>query len=133
LVDNTPGIEIYPDIAPLASEHIIKKHRYSAFYGTDLDMILRDWGIDTVIISGTTTENCCHATARDALFNNYRVVFLSDATATCDCLDNGFGEISADEVHRTTLALLAASTADVVTSAELQTRVIQNLHPQKAA
>ena len=68
-------------------EHIIKKHRYSGFFGTDLDIILREWGIDTVIISGTTTENCCHATARDAMFRNYRVVFLSDVTATYDYPD----------------------------------------------
>ena len=67
LVDGSAGVDIYPEIAPAPSEHVIKKHRYSGFYGTDLDMILREWGIDTVIISGTTTENCCHATARDAM------------------------------------------------------------------
>jgi nicotinamidase-related amidase len=59
LVDETPGVDIYPDVAPAPGEHVIKKHRYSAFFGTDLDIILREWGIDTVIISGTTTENCC--------------------------------------------------------------------------
>ena len=84
LVDGTPGVDIYPELAPAAGEHVIKKHRYSGFFGTDLDIILREWGVDTVIISGTTTENCCHATARDAMFRNYRVVFLSDATATYD-------------------------------------------------
>jgi nicotinamidase-related amidase len=85
LVDGTPGVNIYPELAPAPGEHVIKKHRYSAFFGTDLDIILRGYGTDTVIISGTTTENCCHATARDAMFRNYyRVVFLSDATATYD-------------------------------------------------
>ena len=68
LVDGTPGVEIFRDLAPAPGEHIIKKHRYSAFFATDLDLILREWGITTVIISGTTTENCCHATARDAMF-----------------------------------------------------------------
>ena len=76
VVDGTPGVEIYSEVAPAAGEHVIKKHRYSGFFGTDLDIILREWGINTVIISGTTTENCCHATARDAMFLNYRVVFL---------------------------------------------------------
>lgn len=123
LVDGSPGVEIYPYLAPALNEHVIKKHRYSAFYRTDLDMILREWGTDTVVISGTTTENCCQATARDAMFNNYRVVFLSDATATCDCADNGFGKMSADEVHRSTLVMLAASTADVMPTAEMQSRV----------
>ena len=68
LVDGTPGVDIYPELAPVYGEHVIKKHRYSGFFGTDLDITLREWGIDTVIISGTTTENCCHATARDAMF-----------------------------------------------------------------
>src|SRR5947209_3111420 len=91
LVDGTPGVEIYSDLAPAAGEHVIKKHRYSGFFGTDLDIILREWGVDTVIISGTTSENCCHATARDAMFHNYGVVFLSDATATYSYPGAGFG------------------------------------------
>ena len=102
LVDGTPGVDIYPDLAPAPGEHVIKKHRYSGFFGTDLDIILREWGIDTVIISGTTTENCCHATARDAMFRNYRVVFLSDATATYDYPDRGFGPMPNADVHHAT-------------------------------
>lgn len=62
LVDGTPGVDIYPELAPEPGEHVIKKHRYSGFFGTDLDIVLREWDVDTVIISGTTTENCCHAT-----------------------------------------------------------------------
>src|SRR6266567_1175037 len=123
LVDGTPGVDIYPELAPAPGEHVIKKHRYSGFFGTDLDMILREWGVDTVIISGTTTENCCHATARDAMFRNYRVVFLSDATATYDYPDRGFGPMPAAEVHHATLVILAASTADVLSVAELGRRL----------
>lgn len=114
LVDGTPGVDIYPELAPASGEHIIKKHRYSGFFGTDLDIISREWGIDTVIISGTTTENCCHATARDAMFRNYRVVFLSDATATYDYPDRGFGPMPNADVHHATLVILAASTAHMM-------------------
>jgi len=123
LVDGTPGVEIYPELAPLPGEHVIKKHRYSAFFGTDLDMILREWGIDTVIICGTTTENCCHATARDAMFLNYRVVFLSDATATYDYPDRGFGTMANADVHHATLVILAASTAHVMSVSNLSARL----------
>ncbi len=123
LVDGTPGAEIFPDLAPAPGEHIIKKHRYSAFFATDLDLILREWGIDTVIVSGTTTENCCHATARDAMFHNYRVIFLSDATGTFDYPDVGQGALPAEEVHRASLIILAFSTAHVMTVAELMQRV----------
>jgi ureidoacrylate peracid hydrolase len=120
LVDGTKGVEIFPGLAPAPGEHIIKKHRYSAFFGTDLDIILREWGITTVIISGTTTENCCHATARDAMFNNYKVVFLSDATGSFDYPDVGYGAMSAEEVHKATLCILAFSTAQVMTVDELR-------------
>lgn len=120
LVDGTPGIEIYPELKPEPGEHVIKKHRYSAFFATDLDLILREWGIDTVVITGTTTENCCHATARDAMFRNYRVAFLSDATGTFDYPDVGYGALSAAEVHQATLAILAFSTAHVMPAREFR-------------
>jgi biuret amidohydrolase len=115
LVDGTPGVEIYADLAPAPGEHVIKKHRYSAFFSTDMDLILREWGITSVVISGTTTENCCHATARDAMFHNYKVAFLSDATGTFDYPDVGWGAMSAAEVHKATLTILAFSTAHVMT------------------
>jgi hypothetical protein len=75
LVDGEPGIEIYPEIGPQGNDIVIKKHRYSGFYGTDLEIVLRGLGVDTVIVTGVTTENCCHATARDAMFRDYKVVF----------------------------------------------------------
>jgi ureidoacrylate peracid hydrolase len=123
LVDGTPGVDIYPELAPQPGEHVIKKHRYSGFFGTDLDIILREWMVDTVIISGTTTENCCHATARDAMFRNYRVVFLSDATATYDYPDRGFGSMPNEQVHQATLVILAASTAHVMSVADMAERL----------
>lgn len=119
LVDETRGIEIYPDIAPQGDEVVIKKHRYSAFFGTDLDIILRTEKIETVVVAGVTTENCCHSTARDAMFNGYRVAFISDATGTYDYPDVGFGPIPSQDVHRVTLGVLAVSTAHVMTVDQL--------------
>jgi len=112
------------EIAPEPGEVIIKKHRYSAFFGTDLDIILRGLGTDTVIVTGVTTENCCHATARDAMFHDYRVAFLSDCTATLAYPDLGYGTLSADELHRSSLIALAFSTAHVMTSAECMANVV---------
>jgi ureidoacrylate peracid hydrolase len=114
LAAGSHGVEIYPDIAPRPDEHVIRKHRYSAFFATDLDMILRSWRVETLIIAGTTTENCCFSTARDALFLDYKVVFLSDATATFDYDDLGFGAMSAEEVHRAILVIVARSTGHVI-------------------
>ena len=131
LVDNSTGVDIYPDLKPAIGEHVIKKHRYSAFFGTDLDMILREWGIDTVIISGTTTENCCLATARDAMFLNYRVAFLSDATATCDYADQGFGSMANADLHRATLMVLQASTGHVMSVAEMKAHIAMSQEANK--
>src|SRR5215467_6959519 len=125
LVDGTPGVEIYPELAPAPGEHVIKKHRYSGFFATDLDIILREWGVDTVIISGTTTENCCQATALDAMFRNYRVVFLSDATATYDYPDRRFGAMPNAEIHHATLVILAASTAHVMSVEDMCARLLR--------
>ena len=133
LVDGTKGVEIFGELAPATGEHVIKKHRYSAFFATDLDMILRGMGITTVIVSGTTTENCCHATARDALFHDYKVVFLSDVTGTFDYPDVGQGAMSADEVHKATLTILAFSTADVMTVDDFKSRVVKSSGQAKAA
>jgi len=123
LVAGSPGVAIFPEIAPYDDEIVITKHRFSAFYGTDLEIILRGLGVTTVVITGVTTENCCHATARDAFFRDFQVVFLADATATVDYPDLGYGSLSADAVHRATLVILARDTADVITTETFVGRV----------
>jgi nicotinamidase-related amidase len=123
LVDGSPGVAIFSEIAPRDGEIVISKHRFSAFYGTDLEIILRGLGVNTVVITGVTTENCCHATARDAFFRDFQVVFLADATATVGYPDLGYGRMSADEVHRATLVVLARDTADVIPTETFIARV----------
>ena len=70
------------EVAPLPGEKVIQKHRYSAFFDTDLHTYLRGCNVDTVIITGCMTNYCCGATARDAFFRDYKVIFGSDLTAT---------------------------------------------------
>src|SRR3989475_8395008 len=98
-------------------------HGKSGFFGTDWDIILREWRVLTLFNYTATTENCCHATARDAMFRNYRVVFLSDATATYDYPDRGFGVMPAAEVHHATIVILAASTAHVMSVDDMRSRI----------
>jgi nicotinamidase-related amidase len=61
---------------------VIFKHRYSAFYNTDLETVLRCLNIEDLVISGIMTNLCCESTARDAYFRDYRVFFLADATGS---------------------------------------------------
>jgi ureidoacrylate peracid hydrolase len=69
-------------IRPRPDEVIVSKHRFGAFEGTDLDLILRSNGIRTVIIAGVATNVCCETTARQAFLKDYYVVFSSDCNAT---------------------------------------------------
>jgi nicotinamidase-related amidase len=74
--------EIHPALAPLAGEKVVFKHRYSAFYNTDLETVLRCLSVRDLVITGVMTNLCCESTARDAYFRDHRVFFLADGTAT---------------------------------------------------
>jgi len=82
----TKGIEVIDDLSPEPGDIIVRKRRFSAFYQTDLELILRnirgsEKPADTVIICGTVTNICCESTARDAFFRDYKVVFGTDVCA----------------------------------------------------
>lgn len=123
LIDGHEGSEIYEEVTPKRDEIIIKKHRYSAFYGTNLDIILRTKGIENIVIAGLTTEDCCFAAARDGMYRGYKVAVLSDVTGTYDYKDIGFGMVPAEEVHKVFLTILGGSTAHVMTSDEYMQKV----------
>jgi biuret amidohydrolase len=113
IIAGTPNVEIYEGLKPQPGDLVVAKPRYSAFYGTDLEAILRSKGIDTLLISGTATHVCCDSTARDAFSRDYKVIFLSDGTATRDLPDLGFGPVSAEEIQKVVLTVLAMSFAQV--------------------
>jgi len=92
---------------------MVAKPRYSAFHGTDLEAILRSKDVDTLIIGGTLTNVCCDSTTRDAFSRDYKVIFLSDGTATRDLPDLGFGPVTAEEIQKVVLSVLAMSFAQV--------------------
>jgi ureidoacrylate peracid hydrolase len=76
----------------------LEKPRFGAFFATNLEHVLRSRGVDTVIITGIETNICCDTTAREAMQREFRVLFVSDATATSDGTD-----VTAAEKQRVTL------------------------------
>ena len=82
--DGSAGQEILPELAPADGDAVVKKYRSSGFWGTNLDMLLRSNGIESVVVTGCTTEGCVESTARDALFNDYYVVIAEDCVASDD-------------------------------------------------
>jgi nicotinamidase-related amidase len=81
-LEGSPESEIHDDLAPLAREKVILKHRYSSFYNTDLETVLRCLKVEDIVISGIMTNMCCESTARDAYFRDYRVFFPADGTGS---------------------------------------------------
>jgi len=107
-----PESEVHPELAPLAGEKQVLKHRYSSFYNTDLETILRVMKVEDLVITGIMTNMCCESTARDAYFRDYRVFFLADGT----------GSIT-EEMHLASLLNLAFGFALVTTADDIITQV----------
>jgi len=79
--DPGEGNELRPEIAPLDGEVVIRKPRRSAFFGTMLDSLLRERGVDTVIVTGMVTSGCVRATVVDAFQRDFHVVVPEECVA----------------------------------------------------
>jgi len=73
--------DILPEIAPQPGDIIVTKHRYSAFFETNLDSVLRTLRAKYLIVTGCTTSVCVESTIRDAMFRDYACLLLEDCTA----------------------------------------------------
>lgn len=82
LVIDTPGVEEPDALKPLAAEVVVAKTRWSGFFATDLDLVLRRLETRHIVLAGLQTPNCIRATAVDALSLDYAVTVLSDATGS---------------------------------------------------
>lgn len=81
LIEGTWNADIVAELAPRPGDLVVSKHRYSAFFETDLDEILRSRGISNLVFVGWTTSVCVESTVRDAVFRDYRCLVLEDCTA----------------------------------------------------
>ena len=74
-----------PDLEPSQGDyHVNTKRRYSAFFGTDLDLLLKNLKVETVVLTGVMTEICVLCSAFEAFNRDYRVVVVKDCTAGRD-------------------------------------------------
>ncbi len=108
----------YEAVAPQPDDLVILKHTHSSFHGTSLEGVLHNLGVDTVIVAGTMTNYCCGATAREAYWHGFNVVFGSDVNSSDD-----------EECQRAELKTLRRGYARVLTAAE----IMQELRESAAA
>ncbi len=117
-LEDSPESEINPVLEPMPGEKVVFKHRYSAFYNTDLETVLRCLKVEDIVVSGTMTNMCCESTARDAYYRDYRVFFPADGTGSIN-----------EEMHVASLLNLAFGFAYVTTTDAISAQLTSNLSP----
>ena len=115
LSDKDEGFKLYKALEAKPDDIYVRKIKFSAMVdgSSDLDRVLRDNGLETLLIAGTKTNVCCESTARDASMMEYRVAMLSDCTAT-----------STDEEHAAALNGFQISFGDTMTVDEVLARLV---------
>ena len=107
-VEGSAGTEVHAAIAPRPGEVIVTKHRVGAFSGTDLEVVLRAGGIETLVLAGIATSGVVLSTVRQAADADYRVVVVGDCCSDRD-----------PEVHRVLLEKVFARQTTVTNAAEV--------------
>jgi len=101
------GADFY-EVRPLPGEPVVIKHRYSAFYKTELEGTLARCGVRSLLLTGVTTDTCVESTARDGYFRDYYVTVVADC---CGALS--------EQDHRGMLARADRDFATIATSEDL--------------
>jgi len=78
------GSEVVEEVRPLSEDYVVKKRRYSGFFATDLDLILRELKVDTLLVVGVKTNVCVRATVHDAFYLGYNVLVVRECVASND-------------------------------------------------
>jgi ureidoacrylate peracid hydrolase len=115
LSDADEGFKLYKALETAPDDIYVRKIKFSALArdSSNLDRVLRDNGLEVLLVAGTKTNVCCESTARDASMMEYRVAMLSDCTAT-----------STDEEHAAALNGFQISFGDTMTVDEVLARLV---------
>ena len=117
LIEDQEASEILQELAPEVGDIVIRKgNSYSAFHNTALQDILRNLGVDTIVIVGGATNVGIDSLVRDALSRGIKAVLLEDAAFALDLPDMGWGAIPQEQVYKTFLSNFAFCLGQVMKS-----------------
>ncbi|HUR14035.1 MAG TPA: cysteine hydrolase [Mycobacteriales bacterium] len=119
---DTWGTDILEELTPAPEDTVLYKTRFSGFYKTELDELLKSWGVKHLVVTGCTTSICVESTVRDAFFRDYHCIVLEDCTAE----PMGLGLSRSN--HEATTMLFERIFASVSSSASF----VQALEPEMA-
>jgi nicotinamidase-related amidase len=105
-IEGAPVTEIVAPLSPRPGEHTVFKHRYSPFHNTDLELLLRNLDVETLVIGGVNTNNCVLCACFEAFNRDYRVVVMRDVCAS----------MNGPDYHEAALKLIEAALGWVVNS-----------------
>jgi nicotinamidase-related amidase len=109
-VEGTHGAAVIEELTPLPGEYIIPKIRMSAFIGTELDLMLRNIGVEELVVTGIQTPNCVRTTVFDAIAYNYPVVLVEDAVGA-----------QSDDIHKANIRDMANIGVKIIKAQDLST------------
>ncbi len=90
LIEGTPSAAIVDELKPAEGDYYVSKRRSDAFFGSDLEMILRCLGTDTVLVTGVVTNGCIAATVEGANSRDFNVIVIGDCCATASAADDSY-------------------------------------------
>jgi ureidoacrylate peracid hydrolase len=73
--------EIVDELKPKSNDYVVKKQKYSGFYATNLELLLRTLGVSTILVTGVNTSVCVESTIRDAYFRDFTSIAVKEAIA----------------------------------------------------
>jgi ureidoacrylate peracid hydrolase len=115
LVWGTQGCDVPARMAPLPGDKVIRKPRYGGFFGSELAAYLKETGRDTVVVCGLSLAGGVETTIRDAFNHDLKSMLVSDASLCRPVADQGWGDVSREEVEKVVLSVLAQRFARVAT------------------
>ena len=118
---DAPGSAVQPVAAPLPGEAVVIKTGSSGFVGTRLQTILRETGVERVVLCGATANHCVESTTRSAADLGYHPIYASDAVWTYGITGPDGISHSADQIHSVSMATLEGEIAAVKSAKDILT------------